>query len=577
MIFSPRSEASRTRARAVCAAGIWIGFGLIWALPEVAVAVSLLRSPSLQLGTPTSTVVRWRTDVASESRVSYGASPDDLSNTVTINLLTTEHEVEISGLEPATKYFYSVGTPSDTLAGGDENHFFVTSPLAGTQTPIRIWVIGDSGRCAQTQQGCNDAAAVRDAYLNFAGNNIADVWLLLGDNAYNTGTDVEYTKGFFEVYPTVMRNTVVWPAPGNHEFGASDSPTQSGPYYESFTMPKMGEAGGVASGTEAYYSFDFGNVHFIALDSHDTDRSVGGAMYNWLQADLQTTDQDFVIAYWHHPPYSKGSHDSDTESQLIQMRERFVPLLEDHGVDLQLTGHSHSYERSMLIDGHYGSSETFDQALHALNAGDGDPDGDGAYKKATLGPAPHEGAVYSVVGSSSWNEGGLMAHPIMVVRVNFEGSMVIDVNGPKLDAHWIDKNGTLVDHFQIVKGPAPPSAGGGGDCFIATAGYGSPLATEVQVLRELRDRYLLPNALGRPFVDIYYWLSPPLAGVIAENEALRAATRGALRPVIWWTELALTSPGLAWTVLVLGTGALVISASVPFVVWRARRARRRTL
>ena len=65
----------------------------------------------------------------------------------------------------------------------------------------------------------------------------------------------------------------------------------------------------------------------------------------------------------------------------------------------------------------------------------------------------HEGAVYAVVGSSSKNSGGLGAHPVMAVGVNFEGSLLVDVNGPQLDGYWIDKNGILEDHFRIVKGP----------------------------------------------------------------------------------------------------------------------------
>jgi hypothetical protein len=416
----------------------------------------LLRRPYLQVGTPTSMIVRWRTDVPSESRVVYGTSPENLSNTVTLPAIATEHEVNLTELAPATTYYYAVGTSTLTLAGGDTSHFFVTPPLAGTVTPLRIWVIGDSGECAQNQQGCANATSVREAYLTFAGTSPANVWLLLGDNAYNNGTDDEYTRGFFNVYPTILRNTVVWPSPGNHEFGASDSPTQSGPYYNAFTMPTQGQAGGVPSGTEAYYAFDYGNVHFIALDSHDTDRTVGGAMYTWLEADLQATSQDFVIVYWHHPPYTKGSHDSDnpTDSggRMRDMRERFVPLLESYGVDLQLTGHSHSYERSMFIDGHYGLSSTFNPALHALDTGDGDPNGDGAYEKPTLGPVPHEGAVFSVVGSSSKVSSALGTHPVMVVNLYVEGSMVIDVNGQQLDGYFIDKNGTVLDHFRIVKG-----------------------------------------------------------------------------------------------------------------------------
>ncbi len=131
--------------------------------------------------------------------------------------------------------------------------------------------------------------------------------------------------------------------------------------------------------------------------------------------------------------------------------------------------------------------------------------------------------------------------------------------------------------FEVTSPPAAAGGGGGGGCFIATAAYRSSLAPEVQVLRTFRDQSLLTHAPGRFLVNTYYWLSPPLARVIASNEILRAATRGTLRPVIWWAELERTAPALAWTGLVLGTGALVISASVPFVVWRARRARRRTL
>ena len=121
-------------------------------------------------------------------------------------------------------------------------------------------------------------------------------------------------------------------------------------------------------------------------------------------------------------------------------------------------------------------------------------------------------------------------------------------------------------------------------CFIATAAYGSPLAAEVQVLREFRDRFLLMHAPGRLLVAAYYRLSPPLARVIAANALLRAASRGALWPVIWWTELALTAPVLAWTVLALGMGGvvagvvgipvMVIRAQWPFATRRATRSRR---
>ena len=83
---------------------------------------------------------------------------------------------------------------------------------------------------------------------------------------------------------------------------------QTGPYYDIFTLPKEAEAGGVPSGTEAYYSFDYANIHFVCLNSEGMS-SIGSAMLSWLAQDLAATSQDWTIAFWHRPPYSKGHHD----------------------------------------------------------------------------------------------------------------------------------------------------------------------------------------------------------------------------------------------------------------------------
>ena len=436
---------------------------LAWIAEDAAPEV--VRGPYLQMGTPSSMIVRWRTDGFTDTKLSYGLAVDDLTETITNETLTSEHEVLISNLDSNTKYFYEIGNSNMTFAGNDADHFFKTSPPKGSDEPMRIWVIGDSGQCAVDNQGCMDVDAVMEEYLEWSSENegaLADIILMLGDNAYNNGTDSEHTRGLFEPLAKVLRNHVLWPSPGNHEFGASDSPSQSGPYYEAFTLPKAAEAGGVASGTEAYYSFDYGNIHFVALDSHDTDRTApnnpttnicpdsgaGGAMYSWLCEDLAATAQDWIFTYWHHPPYTKGSHDSDAESQLVEMRQRFNPVIEYFGSDLNLTGHSHSYERSVLIDGHYGLSSTYDPEVHAKDTDNGNPVDDNDYRK---NEGRNEGTVYSVVGSSSKDQGGLSEHPIMAYWVNIEGSMIIDVNGNQVDGTFVDKEGVVHDQFRIIK------------------------------------------------------------------------------------------------------------------------------
>jgi len=71
------------------------------------------------------------------------------------------------------------------------------------------------------------------------------------------------------------------------------------------------------------------------------------------------------------------------------------------------------------------------------------------------------------------------------------------------------------------------------ECFIATAAYGTPLAEEIEVLRQFRDEYLLTNPAGRQLASLYYTYSPSLADYIGKHEGLRAVTRMALEPITW--------------------------------------------
>ena len=407
---------------------------------------TVIIEPYLQLSTSNSIIIRWRTQENSKSIVKYGTTLGNYVFTATGNA-SKEHIVKISGLLENTQYYYMVGSSDDNMIGeNDSSYTFRTHPAIGSKIPVRIWALGDSGTADV------NAARVRDAYIAYNTDRNTNVWLMLGDNAYSRGTDQQYRKAVFELFYRQLRQLSLWPTLGNHDGVSADSITQSGVYYDIFSLPTNAEAGGVPSNTEAYYSFDYANVHFVCLESNETDRSHGGAMLTWLKSDLAVTTQDWIIAYWHHPPYTKGSHDSDTETNLIEMRENVLPILESYGVDLVLTGHSHSYERSYLVDGHYGLSNTFNPSIMLLDSGDGKVDSDGAYTKAIGNGTPNEGAVYVVAGNSGKIDGGSFDHPVMNVSTSKLGSLVIDVYGNRMDLTVIDDNSVAYDYFTLKKG-----------------------------------------------------------------------------------------------------------------------------
>ena len=420
---------------------------------------ALTRGPYLQNSTPGSIVVRWRTGTAEMSRVVCGTNYAGLDLTNSDALLVTEHIVTLTNLEPDTRYYYFIGATNTTLAGPSLNHFFLTHPLPGTPKPIRVWVIGDAGTATANQ------IAVRNAFQTFNGTNTLHAWLQLGDNAYNSGTDAEYQNAVFNMYPNQLRNSVTWSTLGNHETAQSQVNVDTYPYFSIFTLPTAGEAGGVPSVTEHYYSFDLGMVHFVCLDSMTAPRTNGSAMDIWLRSDLALNTNRWLVAFWHHPPYSKGSHDSDVggsgyDTQMGEMRTNFLPVLEAAGVDLVFTGHSHAYERSKLINGHYGLSTSFNSS-YAVQTGSGrEINGVGAYRKPDgLGEKPvgNRGTIYTVAGSSGQASGGTLNHPAMYYSASALGSVVLDFSSNRLDAIFLRDTGATNDSFTIVKdGTYPP-------------------------------------------------------------------------------------------------------------------------
>lgn len=422
------------------------------------VPAAIVRGPYLQSGTPGSIVVKWRTNTFTESIVNYGTSITTLNTDVTDNTLSLDHEVELTGLTPNTKYFYNLADASGVYVPAENEMYAQTSPMHGSQQFVRAWILGDPGTGDQNQED------VRDAYYNYADNasvnpTETDLMLFLGDNAYNDGTDDEYQASMFDIYGDMLKKSVAWSTLGNHDGFSANSNTESGPYYDIFTFPRAAEAGGIASGTEAYYSFDYANIHFIILESYTLSNDA--TQMAWCLNDIQSTTQDWIVAIFHHPAYTKGSHDSDStngdEAFMGQMRNNFLPILEDNGVDLVLSGHSHSYERSFFINGHYGLSDSFNLTTNTVGANgslSGKADtADGAYEKDIN---ESEGAVYITTGSAGRISGGTLDHEAMFTSLNQLGSCVMEVgpsavSGQELNIKFITDTGAITDYFTINK------------------------------------------------------------------------------------------------------------------------------
>jgi len=428
---------------------------------------TLTRGPYLQVGNQTSIVLRWRTDVPTNSRVTWGTTFGTYPNTVDSTKFTTEHIVQVSGLTPDTKYYYTIGSATNTLQGAADN-YFTTLPPSNTTRKIKVMAYGDCGTGSTVQRN------VRDAFIIYANANAIqpDAWLLLGDNGYNAGLDAEYSSGFFNIYQaSLLKNIKLYPAPGNHDY--SNNTTNQGlrnlPYYNTFSVPTNGEIGGVPSNTKAFYSYNIGDIHFVSLDSYGRengnttrlyDTAFGSIQADWLRSDLAANTKKWTVVYFHHPPYTKGSHNSDAESDLMSIHAKVAPILERFGVDLVINGHSHCYERSYLIKDIYYNSNFYVQANNLVSGSTAKYDGSGNSCPYTYqsGQLKH-GTVYVVAGSSGQVGGNTGSHPFFYyTNYSNAGSFYFEVDSNRLDAKFISYTGSgatvaplIRDQFTIFK------------------------------------------------------------------------------------------------------------------------------
>jgi acid phosphatase type 7 len=399
----------------------------------------IIRGPYLQSVTPTSVLVHWRTNVPSASRVFYQAKGKVFEKLDTNRV--TDHILALNQLKPSTRYAYQIDSKSFQA-----DRYVVTAPAFGSDNKVRIWALGDFGDGSASQK------MVMQTIEKYTTGNRPDAWIWLGDNAYNNGKDEEYQKNVFDVYQTTfLQNLPIYPSPGNHDYGGKSDPSLP-PYFKIFNMPSEGQAGGVISHSESYYSVNYGPVHLVALDTEMREPSGlmlkdgKGLQVDWLKADLAANKLPWVVVYFHKPPYSKGSHDSDVELDMKSMRENMTPIFEQYNVDLVIAGHSHVYERSFPMRGHTGVNDTFDASKHVVAETQ-------SANHYVVGPKG-QGVIYVVSGSGGKVGGQRPGYPMkssIYANNKIGGSVLLDVNQHSFNLKWIQSDGVVGDEFVIEK------------------------------------------------------------------------------------------------------------------------------
>jgi glucose/arabinose dehydrogenase/PKD repeat protein len=328
----------------------------------------LVRGPYLQQLSDDSVIVVWATRDPGAGEVRYArgtAAPSAVpSQSRLVSAAVTglgydyyQHETHLAGLSPATTYSYDVFVAAADATPGRQ-YSFSTAPATGTGT-VRFIAFGDSGvgSTAQHQLAARMAADTFDLAIH------------TGDVAYgfSNGTGganyQQLNDWVFAVYGAWLPSKPFFPSIGNHD----DEIDAARPYRDVFVLPSNGASSAYPDHAERYYSYDYGSVHFVALDTQLAfgDPARRQAQLAWLEADLAATTQPWRVVYFHRPPYSAGDHGSE-----LDVRQAFSPVLERYGVQLVVNGHDHSYERTIPLRE---NSSTGSAAVYVITGGGGGP------------------------------------------------------------------------------------------------------------------------------------------------------------------------------------------------------------
>jgi 3',5'-cyclic AMP phosphodiesterase CpdA len=289
-------------------------FGLLFAQKTNILDTDLEPFDSKPYITPTtsptnSVTINWNTVSQESTIVAYGVT-SSLEDTARLAGLYYYHHIQLTGLLPATEYFYQV------VPWGDMKQFTTFPAQADSFTFIAF---GNTRSDSVAHQSVINRMAVCEF----------DFFMHSGDLVNDGGNTSDWRK-FFNIEDTLLQSKHILPTIGDHE-----SPYW--PYDTLFSLPD----------SEEYYSVNYGNAHFIMLN---TEMDLYGAQRDWLINDLTAASSDTLIDWifvnLHRSPYSSGNHGSQ-----MDVRNAWCPLFEEYGVDIVFCGHDHDYERTLKISG----------------------------------------------------------------------------------------------------------------------------------------------------------------------------------------------------------------------------------
>ncbi len=332
-----------------------------WALFSQA---QLNRYPYIQSTTKSSTIIAWKTANDVIGKVAFGVDSTNLNDTIFETAATKRHALTLSGLEKDTKYYYAIYS-GNTLEAGE--HFFTASD--STDQEFSFIHYGDCGYNSGVQKTIGSLMEADDASFAVVCGDVDQ-----GGVPHISGSQGgdDYDEVFFDVYNNGTTHKMLskechYTAIGNHDTYADNGAT----YELEFHLPHNNPAN-----SERYYSFEWGDAKFIALDVITpfdpttfpinqlpnsqrwwTDFRQGSPQYEFLVDELQCNDKKWVFVYFHEGPWTNyWGADYNLPNALggdyyqyegnTMVRQHLVPVFEQYNVDFVLVGHSHLYEQA---------------------------------------------------------------------------------------------------------------------------------------------------------------------------------------------------------------------------------------